>query len=103
LRNELVPAFILQPLVENAVRHGIAKRVENGVIEVIARREGGLLVLSIRDNGPGYQPGSPEGVGLTNTRARLEALYGLEAELRIVSDEKGTVVMVRLPIGVRGN
>src|SRR6185295_12720705 len=63
-RDALVPAFILQPL------------VEKGVIEVIASREGNALILSIRDNGPGYQSGSPEGVGLTNTRARLEAVYG---------------------------
>jgi signal transduction histidine kinase len=97
VRDALVPAFILQPLVENAVRHGIAKRVEKGVIEVIARREGNALILSIRDNGPGYQSGSPEGVGLTNTRARLEAVYGAHAELRIESAAKGTVAMIRLP------
>ena len=101
VRDALVPAFILQPLVENAVRHGIAKRVENGIVEVIARREGALLVLSIRDNGPGYEVGSPEGVGLTNTRARLEAWYGGEAELRIASDPEGTVVMIRLPFAER--
>ena len=97
VRDALVPAFILQPLVENAVRHGIAKRVDNGLIEVIARREGAVLVLSIRDNGPGYQSDSLEGVGLTNTRARLEALYASEAELRIESNEEGTSAEIRLP------
>ena len=97
----LVPAFILQPVVENAVRHGIAKRVDNGIIEVIARREGDMLVLGVRDNGPGYLTGSPEGVGLTNTRARLEALYGADAELNIESNEEGTVVIIRLPLRVR--
>ena len=96
VRPALVPAFILQPLVENAVRHGIAKRAENGVVEVIARREGESLVLSIRDNGPGFRAGSPEGVGLTNTRARLETLYGDGAELRIESDERGTVATIRM-------
>jgi two-component system, LytTR family, sensor kinase len=97
VRDALVPSFILQPLVENAVRHGIAKRAENGVIEVIAHREGRAVILTIRDNGPGYLAGSPEGVGLTNTRARLAALYGAEAELKIESDAEGTVAIIRLP------
>ena len=97
VRDALVPSFILQPLVENAVRHGIAKRAENGMIEVIAHREGRAVILTIRDNGPGYLPGSPEGVGLTNTRARLEALYGADAELKIESDSQGTVAIIRLP------
>ena len=101
VRDALVPAFILQPLVENAVRHGIAKRVEGGVIEVVARREGAVIVLSIRDDGSGYEPGSPEGVGLTNTRARLEALYGNEAELQMESSVEGTVSIIRLPFTVR--
>jgi LytS/YehU family sensor histidine kinase len=96
-----VPSFVLQPLVENAVRHGVAKRVENGLIEVIARRERDTLILIIRDNGPGYQRGSPEGVGLTNTRARLEALYGGDAELKIESDESGTVATIRLLFDLR--
>ena len=97
VRDALVPSFILQPLVENAVRHGIAKRAENGLIEVIAHREGRAVILTIRDNGPGYLAGSPEGVGLTNTRARLAALYGAEAELKIESDAEGTVAIIRLP------
>jgi signal transduction histidine kinase len=100
VRDTLVPAFILQPLVENAVRHGIAKRVDSGVIEVLARRDGGVVVLSIRDNGPGYEPGSPEGVGLSNTRARLKALYEDEAELQIESTAEGTEAIVRLPFSV---
>ena len=95
-REALVPAFILQPLVENAVRHGIAKLVENGVIEVGARVEGEWLILSIRDNGPGYKLGSAEGVGIVNTRSRLQALFGDDAELKIVGDESGTVAEVRL-------
>ena len=101
VRDALVPAFILQPLVENAVRHGIAKRTEHGVIDVTARREGDGVILSIRDDGPGYLPGSPEGVGLTNTRARLEALYGPDAKLTIESDANGTVAMIRLPFSIR--
>jgi signal transduction histidine kinase len=97
VRDALVPSFVLQPLVENAVRHGIAKRAENGLIEVMAHREGRAVILTVRDNGPGYLRGSPEGVGLTNTRARLEALYGTDAELKIESDSEGTVAIIRLP------
>jgi LytS/YehU family sensor histidine kinase len=97
VRDALVPSFVLQPLVENAVRHGIAKRAVYGVIEVMAHREGRAVILTFRDNGPGYLPGSPEGVGLTNTRARLEALYGTDAELKIESDSEGTVAIIRLP------
>jgi len=97
VRDALVPSFVLQPLVENAVRHGIGKRAENGLIEVMAHREGPAVILTIRDNGPGYLRGSPEGVGLTNTRARLEALYGTDAELKIESDSEGTVAIIRLP------
>jgi len=95
-----VPRFILQPLVENALRHGIARRTDAGLIEVSAGRDGDDLVLTIRDDGPGLAaelPASP-GVGLTNTRARLTALYGDRASLEVVNAEGGGVIaMVRLP------
>jgi sensor histidine kinase YesM len=77
-----VPNLILQPLVENAIRHGIAPRVEPGRIEIKARREQGRLTLQIRDDGPGLGGGPQkpfkEGVGLANTRARLQQLYGAD-------------------------
>lgn len=73
-----VPNLILQPLLENAIRHGIAPHARQGRIELTARREDGKLVLRVRDNGSGLPTGAPleEGVGLANTRARLEQLYG---------------------------
>src|SRR6185503_7393696 len=74
VRDSLVPEFILQPLVENAIRHGIAKRSEAGQIEITARELNGDLMLSVQDNGPGYQPTSDAGVGISNTRARLKTL-----------------------------
>lgn len=80
LDDALVPHFILQPLVENALQHGIAQRAGAGRIEVVARREGSDLVLEVSDDGPGPQPGAAapngEAVGLTNTRRRLAQLYG---------------------------
>jgi sensor histidine kinase YesM len=75
-----VPNLILQPLVENAIRHGIAPRPQTGHIEIRARRENGALRVEIMDDGPGLAGDSSvpqrEGVGLTNTRARLRQLYG---------------------------
>jgi two-component system LytT family sensor kinase len=74
-----VPSMVLQPLVENAVKHGIARRRAAGRIEVRARRLDDRLELSVRDDGPGFgeeQAGGRTGVGLANTRARLEQLYG---------------------------
>jgi signal transduction histidine kinase len=71
-----VPNFILQPLVENAIRHGISPRPGPGCITIRAERRGGQLALEVRDNGPGLGPSPRPGVGLSNTRARLQHLYG---------------------------
>jgi LytS/YehU family sensor histidine kinase len=73
-----VPNLILQPLVENAIRHGIEPRAKAGRIELHARREADTLTLSVSDNGRGLPKSTParEGIGLSNTRARLRELYG---------------------------
>lgn len=95
-----VPRFLLQPLVENALRHGIARRVDAGLLEVNAHRERGQLVVTVRDDGPGLSltPGAMGGVGLSNTRARLAGLYGAAATLEVANAEGGGVVsIVRLP------
>jgi two-component system, LytTR family, sensor kinase len=95
-----VPRFILQPLVENALRHGIARRADAGVIEVSARRDRADLVLTVRDDGPGLAPDmqSRAGVGLANTRARLAALYGDDGTMQVSNTEGGGVIVtVRLP------
>ncbi len=75
-----VPNLILQPLVENAIRHGIATRAEPGRIDIEARRDNGRLHLAVTDDGPGLKSPSPtsQGIGLANTQARLEKLYGAE-------------------------
>ena len=98
----LVPSLLLQPLVENSIKHGVAQRSEAGTIEVRSRREDETLVLEVCDDGPGFAPGwdpaSSGGVGLANTRERLERLYGsaprFEARNR---DGSGAVVVVRIP------
>src|SRR5262249_3159082 len=71
-----VPHLILQPLVETAIRHGIGPRAVAGEVEIFARRQDGMLALEVRDNGAGAPPELAEGIGLTNTRRRLEQLYG---------------------------
>ena len=100
LRRAVVPQLILQPLVENALRHGIARRADAGLLEVAARRDGDTLILTVRNDGPGLGPAGPAsaGVGLANTRARLAALYGDRASLEIANAAGGGVVAtVRLP------
>jgi two-component system, LytTR family, sensor kinase len=94
-----VPTFLLQPLVENSIRHGIAPRAAPGRIEVRARRDRDWLHLEVRDDGLGLpaQPASG-GVGLTNTRARLFHLYGEAQRLEACNDPRGgCVVQVTLP------
>jgi two-component system LytT family sensor kinase len=79
----LVPNLVLQPLVENAVRHGIAPRAAGGRIEVTARQMGSSLVIEVSDDGDGPDGILVEGVGLTNTRARLAQLCGAGAKLEL--------------------
>jgi LytS/YehU family sensor histidine kinase len=95
----LVPQFILQPLVENALRHGIGESVVGGTIELGARRDGDDLVLSVGDDGSGLS-GSPNavGVGLRNTKERIETLYGARAKLELTPRPGGgTLASVRVP------
>ncbi len=91
----LVPNLILQPLVENAIKHGVSKIDDEGRIEILARRDGDRLVLCVKDNGPhisesGLRAG--EGVGLRNTRERLQELYGSEQSFTLRAAEDGGVV-----------
>ena len=74
----LVPVFVLQPIVENAVRHAIAPRKSGGTVAVKIRAEDGELKMEIEDDGPGFAAGAIERVGLRNTRARLRHFYGAD-------------------------
>jgi LytS/YehU family sensor histidine kinase len=100
----LVPNLILQPLVENAIRHGIEPHAKAGRIELRSRHEDAVIRLEVRDNGAGLAPDSvpEEGVGLSNTRARLKQLYG-EAQRFSLNNaqEGGLVVSVTLPFRAR--
>jgi signal transduction histidine kinase len=93
-----VPNLILQPLVENAIRHGIAPRPGPGRIEIRARREQDRLRLEVRDDGRGLPGREPlkEGVGLANTRARLQQLYGSAHRFELANG-RGLCVGVTIP------
>ena len=98
----LVPNLILQPLVENAIQHGVSKAVGQGYLEVRAWRQDDQLCLSVRDNGPSFSGDgaveTKEGVGLSNTRARLEQLYGAAQSLTFrEADGGGLLAQITLP------
>jgi hypothetical protein len=97
----LVPRFVLQPLVENAIRHGLTGRVAAGCIEISSRVADGRLVLRVADNGVGLRrqgSRSGYGIGLTNVRERLTTLYGAGEQLRLLdAPGGGAVAEVTLP------
>ena len=95
-----VPGFVLQPLVENALRHGLAEQSEGGLVEIGARRDGAELVLWVRDNGIGLGASTVRGpgLGLANTRERLTTLYGVRARVDVTNNPTGgTTATVRIP------
>ena len=100
LLSAMVPSFALQHLVENAVRHGIARDSEAGQLIVAARRDGDMLEITVADDGPGIdtEKEAPPGHGIENTRERLRALYGDKASLVINRrKEGGTIATLRVP------
>ncbi|HUB89291.1 MAG TPA: histidine kinase [Dyella sp.] len=97
--NAMVPSLILQPLVENALRHGLLSKNDGGALRIIARRIEDELQLCVEDDGLGLpSTGAVEGVGLSNTRARLRAMFGDKASLDLTPRSGGgTHVALRFP------
>ncbi|HEV2975973.1 MAG TPA: histidine kinase [Casimicrobiaceae bacterium] len=98
-----LPPMLLQPLVENAIKHGLEPKIAGGQVCVGARREDSLLVLTVADNGLGFRTTRGDGtggLGLANLRARLESLYGARARMTIEDTQPGTMVTLALPIGL---
>jgi signal transduction histidine kinase len=94
-----VPSLVLQPLVENAIQHGIAAAAGPGTLSIAARLEGDSLLVEVRDNGPGLVRATepPQGIGLANTRARLQRLYGERQSFELHAGE-GLTVRLRIPV-----
>jgi len=98
-----VPSLLLQPIVENAVRHGIAPRELGGRVEIVAARVGGELVLTVSDRSRGLANGASAGassgeqIGLANLGERLTRLYGEAHRFQVETDERGTRVEIALP------
>jgi two-component system sensor histidine kinase AlgZ len=103
LMKALVPALILQPLVENAIRHGIEPQRAPGLVVVEAKRNGESLRLVVRDNGKGPPAGGVNGserrgIGLPNTQARLQGLYGQNQQFSFTKGEpRGCTVELQIP------
>ncbi len=102
LGSEAVPSLLLQPLLENAIRHGLAPVREGGCVSVKANRDGERLRLSIEDDGVGMRAGSSPGVGLRNVQDRLRTLYAQAAEFLIGerAGGRGTLVTIVIPLHV---
>jgi two-component system, LytTR family, sensor kinase len=102
----LVPRFLLQPIVENAVRHAVGPRRDGGAITIEAERRGDCLMLRVGDDGPGLTDADAarptrSGIGLANVRARLEALYGDRQTFSILNNPAGGVdVRIEVPFRV---
>jgi two-component system LytT family sensor kinase len=95
-----VPSLILQPLVENAIKHGVAPVATAGDLVIRAWRDEEFLHLQVRDSGPGLSVGTPHpraGIGLSNTQSRLQRLYGARQSFELLND-RGLVVNVRIPL-----
>jgi two-component system, LytTR family, sensor kinase len=99
LLSATVPSFAVQHLVENAVRHGIARKSNAGYIVLRAERLGDMLAITVEDDGVGLSPETEvaPGHGLENTRERLRTLYGDAASLIVSSSARGTLVRIEFP------
>jgi sensor histidine kinase YesM len=95
----MVPSLVLQPIVENAIRHGMTSRAERGHVAIRATRSGAVLTLEVSDDGPGLPktPPTGSGIGLANTRERLARLYGSAGRVEIV-DGEGLTVRLTIPL-----
>jgi sensor histidine kinase YesM len=94
-----IPPMLIQPVVENAIRHGLEPQVEGGRVVLRARRDGDRLFLEVADTGAGFGDGTSAGLGLANIRERLRLAYGDAARLGIrANSPQGTIVSIELPV-----
>ncbi|MBI3525103.1 MAG: histidine kinase [Betaproteobacteria bacterium] len=94
-----LPPLLLQPLVENAIKHGLEPKADGGALTVRVRQEAATLLIEISDTGLGMTSSAAAGIGLSNIRERLRALYRQDAELRIEPNQpQGVKVVLRIPL-----
>ncbi|WP_133255286.1 sensor histidine kinase [Phenylobacterium kunshanense] len=99
LRQALAPSFLLQPLVENAIKHGVSRTTRPVTVRLEAARDGDDLVVLVEDDAEGGgEPARGAGLGLRNVRQRLEVLYGERGVLQTTARERGFLVMIRMPL-----
>lgn len=99
LHGSAIPPFILQPLVENAIKYGVSPRAAGGTIVIRAYAESDALLLEVEDDAPEALPQQKGfGIGLSNTRTRLETLYGSEQRFELLRAGMGTIARIRLPL-----
>jgi sensor histidine kinase YesM len=96
LQEPLAP-MLLQPIVENSIRHGLEPKVEGGTISIIAKRIDRDIQITITDTGLGFKPKNDSGIGLDNLRQRLNVLYEAQAVLTISDNHPGTSVVIKIP------
>jgi signal transduction histidine kinase len=96
-----LPNMLLQPLVENAIKHGISKRAQGGSILLVGRREQNRLVIVLSDDGAGSSNGTRgSGIGISNTRARLQQTYGGDFAFEVRPTERGMVIKIDIPFSI---
>lgn len=106
LLDAAVPNLILQPIVENAMRHGVARQRGSARVEISAGRDNGTLRLQVRDNGPGFVnvEACKEGIGFSNTRARLQQLYGSRQSFEMTNAANGgAIATIVIPFSRHNN
>ena len=103
LTNQALAPMLLQPIVENAIKHGLEPKVEGGDLSISAKSVGQTMQIIIIDNGLGFsaQPGS--GVGLSNLRQRLDVMYDGQASMQIIAADIGTRVELSIPLQTQIN
>lgn len=107
IKQHLIPALLLQPLVENAIKYAVATQQQGATITIAGQQHNGLLCLQVEDDGPGeravQQSGQSSGVGLTNIQNRLSQHFGTAASLVVQAKQQGFLVCIQLPLqGVAG-
>ncbi len=105
----LVPSILLQPLIENSIKHGLEPRIQGGTVTLRSRLEGGRILIEVADDGVGMSNGvstlrrTGTGIGIKNVQERLEVLYGNQAHFNVASNPgRGTLVSIELPADMPG-